>query len=656
MLQKTTLLILLLFIYGNSLYSQRRQEIDSLKVALIKADISEKAAISHKLVKLYRLKDTVQQLFYARKTVNYSKEARNQKYQGIGTSEIGRYYLERGNLDSAYHQFSNALPYFQSNNTQAITYSLLSTTESKRGNFKNAIQFLIKSDSLFSLENNKRGMISSKINLSAILTGQEDYKVAILYLEQAEQLISNKSKSLGTIYFNMSNNYIYLGDTINAKKYVTKSILIRDDIKDSLGLAYSYSTYAKLIDNVKDFDVKILYLKKSLDIFKKIGSNSNLVNSYLNLGNIYRENRDFNKAEYYLLIAQELSNKNISYEVNRSLLVELQLLYQDQKKWKKAHTALLAYNSFKDSIINIEKLKITKDLQTKYETDRILKDKELAESNEALAEEKAENNKSYAIAIALLGALIFAITILLFYRFKSKKKQEALLIELQESEKRLKLEQQTRVSELKALQAQMNPHFVFNALNSIQDLILLQDIRNSNKYLGKFSDLIRQILAASSSGNISINEELVMLQLYAELEQLRFGNQLQINFKNDVSETISDDFMLPPMFIQPYIENALKHGLRQKEGDKVINVQFYIEDRFIVCKIEDNGIGREKAKQLKPKGTMKHLGFSTEANQERVDLLNAQKTEKIRIEIIDKTNNNIAEGTTVFLYFPFYEM
>jgi len=455
------------------------------------------------------------------------------------------------------------------------------------------------------------------------------------------------------LYSNFATTYAELGDLENSKKYNEKSITLKKQLNDIYGLANTYGNLAMIASKEGKDAKSIVYMEKALNAYIKVNNKNGIAGTYIILGSVYRKQGNYKKAEDYLLKANQLTQETNNYN---SLLNNQQgfyKLYSDQKKWSKAYTHLKSYTSLKDSITEIEKLKIAKELQTKYETNRILKDKALAETNRALAEQKAENNKNFAITIGALATLVLGIILFLFYRFKSKKKEELLSIKLEETINRLYLEQQTRVSELKALQAQMNPHFMFNALNSIQDLILLQDIRNSNKYLGKFSDLIRRVLSTSSQGSITISEEIIMLKLYTELEQLRFGEQLTITFKNDVPETICDDFKLPPMFIQPYLENALKHGLFNKEGVKNLEISFYIKEDNIVCKIVDNGIGRVEAEKLKSNDSKSHLSFSTSANLERIALLNKGKDRKVVVKIEDNQELNKASGTSVYIHFPF---
>ena len=656
MLQKTTVLILMIVLFQNSLLAQDKVQIDSLKLVVNSDTITSDdiIKIALKIARLNRRVNPEEQAFYARKAFLESQKISDIKMQGISLSEIATYHQNEDNYDSAYYYFEKTIPFFKSEKNVGNVYSRLSNIEKARGNYVESIKLLITSDSIFETIDFRQGRLANNTNLGILLSTKGDYKEAISYYKKAEALLSEKDdRTKSILYTNFGITYGELGDLEKSKKYVEESITLKKKFNDINGLASAYGNLSMIASKEGNEALSIRYMEDALQAYQKMNNKNGITGSYNQLGNVYRLQGNYDKAEDYLLRANVLSQETNNHSALLSNQESLYKLYRDKKKWNKAYTHLASYSSLKDSITVIEKIKITKELRTKYETDRILKDKALAESNSALAEQKAENNKNFANSIAAIAALILALILFVFYRFKSKKKEELLSVQLQETENRLQLEQQTRVSELKALQAQMNPHFVFNALNSIQDLILLQDIRNSNKYLGKFSDLIRRVLGTSSKGSISITEEIEMLKLYAELEQLRFGEQLKINFVNEVSETISDDFSLPPMFIQPYIENALKHGLFNKEGAKNLEVHFYIKDEHIVCKIEDNGVGRIKAQKLKDTNNNAHLGFATDANLERIELLNKGKERKITVIIEDKNDQDKASGTSVFINFPF---
>jgi ligand-binding sensor domain-containing protein len=218
--------------------------------------------------------------------------------------------------------------------------------------------------------------------------------------------------------------------------------------------------------------------------------------------------------------------------------------------------------------------------------------------------------------------------------------------------KRLRLEKQIKASEVTAIKAQMNPHFVFNALNSVQDLILQNDIRESNIYLGKFADLMRKTLDYSSRDFISIEEEVNLLKIYLDLEKLRFGEDFKVIYKIDLSENELEYLLIPSMIIQPYVENALKHGLLHKDGQKLLTISFLRNTEYLQVEIQDNGIGRERAAAIKARREKVHNSFASEAIQKRIDLVNEMQEKKITLEIVDLQENGQPKGTLVIIKFP----
>jgi anti-sigma regulatory factor (Ser/Thr protein kinase) len=216
------------------------------------------------------------------------------------------------------------------------------------------------------------------------------------------------------------------------------------------------------------------------------------------------------------------------------------------------------------------------------------------------------------------------------------------------------LKQEIVASRLTAIRAQMNPHFMFNALNSIQDLVLAEQVEETNEYLGTFSDLMRMILENSSKETISIYRQLEVLELYLELEQLRFAEDFEYKILKE-GFTDVDHFEVVPMLIQPFVENAIKHGLLHKAGEKTLVIEL-IKDEVLTCIITDNGIGREKAMEIKKRRQKYHGSFSTAANKNRIELLSDLGENKFSQEIIDlKHEDGSSAGTQVRLILPIFE-
>ncbi|GAB2630376.1 hypothetical protein GCM10027035_26210 [Emticicia sediminis] len=207
-------------------------------------------------------------------------------------------------------------------------------------------------------------------------------------------------------------------------------------------------------------------------------------------------------------------------------------------------------------------------------------------------------------------------------------------------------------SELRTLRSQINPHFIFNSLNSIKAYILKDHQLEASEYLTDFSTLMRAILQQSKEKFITLSEELETTLLYVKLENLRFENGFTFNFSIDKSID-TDEILIPPMLFQPYLENAIKHGLMSKNDDRILNLSIKKGDKEeLLITIDDNGIGREQA-SLQRKNTLTHQSMGMSINDERIQLLGVTNDLHISIKIIDKkSNKGISEGTTVEINLP----
>ncbi|RMB58596.1 hypothetical protein EAX61_09875 [Dokdonia sinensis] len=224
--------------------------------------------------------------------------------------------------------------------------------------------------------------------------------------------------------------------------------------------------------------------------------------------------------------------------------------------------------------------------------------------------------------------------------------------------KTLAVEKQITDLKLENLRSQMNPHFIFNALNSIQEYIVLNRKEEASDYLGKFADLIRTYLDHSSKGSITIAEEIESLDMYLELERLRFEDKLEYKIDSTAVDN-PEGFRIPTMLVQPYVENAIKHGLLHKKSDRRLTISFAKSldvENAILCIIEDNGIGRAKAIELKEKRDKIHKAFATKATRERLQLINKNVHKNVGVVFYDlKDTENNPAGTRVVLTIPYKE-
>lgn len=250
--------------------------------------------------------------------------------------------------------------------------------------------------------------------------------------------------------------------------------------------------------------------------------------------------------------------------------------------------------------------------------------------------------KTPAFLVGLSFVLIISLILSIRYRINSIKQREMRKTEL--NKKIAHLESQ-------ALRAQMNPHFIFNTLSSIQHYISNNDTDAALKYLSKFAKLMRKIMDNSKQKLISVAEEVEALNLYLELEVMRFDRKFE--YKISVDNQIDQNYdRIPSMLIQPYVENSIIHGLLPKEGAGRIIIDMKRKGDTILCIIEDNGIGREKSKEYKKNRVQQHKSMGMSITQERLDILNSSFKSNLNAEVIDLFEEGKPSGTRVRLIIP----
>jgi len=245
----------------------------------------------------------------------------------------------------------------------------------------------------------------------------------------------------------------------------------------------------------------------------------------------------------------------------------------------------------------------------------------------------------------LMGGLsLCLITLLIWYLTQRVRKRE-------EEKTRIN----ARIAELEqlALKSQMNPHFIFNSLNSIQQYVMDKDVSGANKFISGFSRLIRQTLDFSSKPLVHLQDEIGYLQTYLELEKNRLEEKF--NYEVEVSEELrNEDYYIPPMVLQPFLENSLRHGIRyRKDNEGRVKIRVYKGYQQIVCVIEDNGVGREQAARNKRANPIEYQSKGMTLTANRIDLINKDRQKKIKVQIEDLFHaDGSAAGTRVTVSFP----
>jgi LytS/YehU family sensor histidine kinase len=258
--------------------------------------------------------------------------------------------------------------------------------------------------------------------------------------------------------------------------------------------------------------------------------------------------------------------------------------------------------------------------------------------------------KTWTFRILVFLAAMAAGWALVFWRVRYIRKKHEI------EKKMLTIEKQIFDLEQKALRLQMNPHFIFNSLNAIQNFVIINDTDKAVNYLAKFSHLMRMILANSIQSYIPLKDELKALTYYMDLEKLRFDNKFEYTLKIDPS--IDAEFIeVPPMLLQPYVENAIIHGIVHIDGNGELMIDIKKKKDSLVCIIQDNGIGREKAAELREQSGIKRKPRGMMITQERLEILSKQSKRGFSVRVIDLTDDmRKATGTRVEITIQFREI
>lgn len=397
-------------------------------------------------------------------------------------------------------------------------------------------------------------------------------------------------------YLNVGVGYMALGNLEKAEHYLQRAVETTDD-DSQYARASAYANMGYCRYEQKAYQASLDLLDKAEAIYKSISkkdySNFSTIASWR--GRVYQELEDDEKALEHLEQALDFAQQNEDLRQLAGVCKNLAQFYAEHEDFKSAYDYQLHYDKFMEGYNEQANRQKQVELEIKYEA--------------------------------------------------AKKQQEAELLRLKA----------TRL-QLKALRAQMNPHFMYNALNSIQNYITSNEAASAAKYLAKFARLMRQSLEHSDLEIISLEQEIQFLEDYLFInEKLRFEDRL--SYKITVDDEIEEDILgVPTMIVQPYVENAIEHGLRTKK-DGLIKVDFKLldEDDMIVCIVEDNGIGREKARelQLQDPQFQNHRSRGTSITENRLEILHQSNGSDFvkTIDLIDeKTGKPL--GTRVEIKIP----
>ncbi len=437
---------------------------------------------------------------------------------------------------------------------------------------------------------------------------------------------------VGRVYSAIGSMYMGKGDFDSALFAFRKGEQINRGKNNMYGLSGSYTSLSHFFLTTKKLDSSLFYARKALETSKSLTSFWGIASSYRTISSVYAQQNNSDSAFAYLTLSSDLID-SLNFARTKKLLAYQNAGFEEQLRLKKLE---------KDSIQTQNKI------------------------------------RTYAL---IAGIVVFMlITFLLYKNNRNRKKANELLldknVEIEKQKKNVEetlvklrstqaqliqkelavLNQKATELEMQALRAQMNPHFIFNCLSSINRFILKNEPDTASDYLTKFSRLMRMILQNSQASLIKLESELEALKLYLDLEALRFGQHF------DYKITVPDDMdieilKVPPLIIQPYAENAIWHGLMHKEEKGHLEIEISQSENYLFCKITDDGIGRKQAALLAANKEVMHKSMGLKITAERIAMLQRLNGNESPVSFNDLVNaDGSAAGTEVIIKIPFINM
>jgi tetratricopeptide (TPR) repeat protein/anti-sigma regulatory factor (Ser/Thr protein kinase) len=520
-----------------------------------------------------------------------------------------------GDFTKAIDTVKTALPLFQKsgdyyNTTAALR--ILSNIYDDIGDYENAFKTVIQALEIFKGYHDDQNEMLSLIQLGTLYKNIGDTVTAMSYYQKVINAEPTKGNySYRELYHRIGELYVAKNELDSSRYYYEKAFAGNRNSKTiRTRIGETYLLQNRLEEAFRYFSPLLAEAKSTEDVNIEILASLGMAKIYLLRNDIFAATRLADTALILSTQRGQRQNRRDAYKL-------LSAIYEAKGDPGTALNYQKQFQQIKDSLI------------TDQFKGQLYSFRYKTEQSEQLAEIQAEKNAAVRrlILSGLAAVLIFVFVML---RHKNEK---------------LKLSQRASDLEMQALRAQMNPHFVFNCLTAINHFVLANETDKASQYLTRFSRLLRMVLINAGKAVITLEEEIAVLELYLDMEKLRFKDAFDYTITCD--ETVQPSMVnLPSFILQPFCENAIWHGLLHKEGKGRLDIHCSMHDKLLRCTITDNGIGREKAASLKTISVKEHISLGQALSAERLGLYNGKKTDIASFTIQDLKDHG---GTRVVL-------
>ncbi|GAL85863.1 hypothetical protein MYP_3092 [Sporocytophaga myxococcoides] len=590
--------------------------------------------------------DPARAIDYIQEALTLNLKDGDKRLEGLCYKLLGEINTNQGIFSKGQENFLKALEIFKNLKESSLvneTLTSLSFSYEKSNNTKEAIEInnqLIK-DAIST--SNKREQVRWRNKNGDLYLLLGNYQQALAEYTAVLAIEERDKNKDGIIEANNRIGKVYLEQekTNKAIKHYEKLEEIAKESKDEKTKADIYNNISRAYSKQNRIDDALKAKQKSLEVNIKLDDKDALAKEYVDVGNLYLEQKSSANAMSFIEKGIQLSEESGDLMKKADGLKALSKAYIESGNFKKAMALYEEYITLKDSILSKREHEINNLLYGKDDLISRQKKLEMLEKDMALNQKtidllrkdkkirEAGLKRQQLIIYGLMSGLllVFGSTWLIFASSRKRRISNQKLA-------------------LKSLSSQMNPHFIFNALNSVNSFIAKNDEKSANKYLSDFSKLMRAVMENSQYDFVPIATEIRILELYLQLEHSRFPEKF--DYKFEIDESINRELEMPPMLIQPYIENAVWHGLRYKEKKGFLKVSISQVQSGIEVVIEDNGIGRKKSIEFKTQNQKESSSLGMKNIESRLGIINElYKTRmKVVIEDLDEFNQS---GTKVII-------
>lgn len=613
------------------------------------ADTNRLVALGQLCSRIYFKSDPDSAIILADMEYDYALKKNLKNYAGVALLKKSGAYSIKGNKHKAISCSQEAIKIFEEiNHSNGIASCLnnMGRDYLSLGNYDEAVRSYFKALKVFEKTGNRSSQIQVVSNIGQIYEKSGRLDSAISFYNRCLVLCQESSDKYGESFIlgTIGGLHLKLSHLDLAYKFAEKALVLFEELDYAQGRAQVYHNFGKIYLLRSDFKQAGYYLEKSLAISLKENQMLDASACYLTLSSLNSAKGQIDKA---ISIARKgleaidyAHEDGLTYELS-SLLSQL---FEKKGNYKDAMAMYKISIANRDSTNNMSAKNVLYQEQVKYDFEKkelMAKAENEKKMNDLIMETNRKDSQKNSWLIVSI-ALLLLVLVSTYFIYTSTRQKNIIS------------DQKNNILKQQLLVSQMSPHFIFNSLNAVQNFIFKQDSYNAGVYLKRFSELIRMILNFSTKDLITLEEEFNFLQSYLELQKLRFNNKLTYELMID-PELDRSMILVPPMLAQPFIENAIEHGIFYKSGEGLLSIKISLDKNSVVYEIEDDGIGLNEALRIKKEINTQHKSLALKITKERIEAMNKQNHTDFEIEIKDKgTVHKDTSGVYVKFAAPYF--